>query len=193
MKKIIPHITIKREKSSWDGWCVHYAGFFDPGSSMSRKTHCDAGVEYASVSKKVDYTYAREDGHKYKSHEAHPCFRHEHPLTDGCAKCRFPTPEEIKAHDEQINGHIRKITTAHAAIISELDRRHKSGDTEVKINAHSNSEYDDGYDGPKNYVSGAGVMDCPVCKIGKLRYSRDSYNGHVHARCSTPDCVSWMQ
>jgi hypothetical protein len=165
----------------------------ETGASMKRKTHCNAGVEYASVEKKVDYTYSRGNERPYEAHTAHPCFKHEHPLTDGCPKCRFPTPEEIKAHDEEMNGHIRKITTAHTAIIAELDRRHKAGDAEVTINARSNSEYDDEDDGPKNYTSGAGVMDCPVCKTGKLRYSRAAYNGHVHARCSTADCVAWMQ
>ena len=102
-----------------------------------------------------------------------------------------PTPEEIKARDEEMNGHIRKITTARSAIIVELDRRHIAGDAEVKINALSQSEYDD--DGPTNYISGAGVMECPVCKTGKLRYSRAGYNGHVHARCSTDGCVAWME
>lgn len=28
---------------------------------------------------------------------------------------------------------------------------------------------------------------------GKLHLSQSSYNGHVHGKCETPDCVSWME
>lgn len=39
-----------------------------------------------------------------------------------------------------------------------------------------------------------GSMDCHVCKKKKaLRYSISSYNGHIHAQCSTNDCVRFMQ
>lgn len=188
-----PHIIIKRESSTWNGWCVHYAGMFQDPPSLERKTHCHAGVEYASVAKQVDYTYSREDGHKYNAREAHPCFRHEHPLTDGCAQCRFPTPEEIKAHDEELNGEISKMIVAHNAIVEELNRRLKAGDGYVKLNQRTHSDFEDDEAVSKDYVSGAGVMDCPVCKSGKLQYSCASVNGHVHARCSTAGCVAWMQ
>lgn len=36
------------------------------------------------------------------------------------------------------------------------------------------------------------VIECPVCK-GKLHLSQSSYNGHVHAHCETPECVSFME
>ncbi len=43
-------------------------------------------------------------------------------------------------------------------------------------------------------TSGAsGVVECPKCK-GKLQWRRAvGYNNHVHARCDTPDCLSWME
>lgn len=185
-----PHINIKRESSSWNSWCVHYDGMMEAGASLKKKIHCKAGVEYATVEKKVDYTYSRDGGHKYEAHSAHPCFKHELPLTEGCAKCRFPTPEEIMAHDEDATGWIKKITIAHKAILTELQRRHSSGDELVKLNANSHHEVEDG---PTGFLSGSGFMACPVCSEGKLRYSRASYNGHVHAHCSTSGCVSWMQ
>jgi len=37
-----------------------------------------------------------------------------------------------------------------------------------------------------------GVKPCPVCD-GKLHLSHSSYNGHVHGRCETEGCVSWME
>jgi hypothetical protein len=40
---------------------------------------------------------------------------------------------------------------------------------------------------------GVGKVPCPVCKTGTLHYSVASYNGHMHGKCSTKDCVSWMQ
>lgn len=37
-----------------------------------------------------------------------------------------------------------------------------------------------------------GRIKCPNCD-GTLAWSKARSNGHVHARCSTPDCVSFMQ
>lgn len=36
------------------------------------------------------------------------------------------------------------------------------------------------------------VIECPACK-GRLHLSQSSHNGHVHGRCATPGCVSWME
>jgi len=42
--------------------------------------------------------------------------------------------------------------------------------------------------------SAAGLIDCPVCGGREtLGYRRAGSNGHVHARCLTPGCVSWME
>jgi hypothetical protein len=38
-----------------------------------------------------------------------------------------------------------------------------------------------------------GVFDCPACGTGKLHLSQSSYNGHVWGKCTTPECVSWME
>lgn len=40
---------------------------------------------------------------------------------------------------------------------------------------------------------GVGEIPCPGCENGTLRYSVASYNGHMHGRCSTPGCASWME
>lgn len=37
-----------------------------------------------------------------------------------------------------------------------------------------------------------GCIDCPCCNGGKLCYSKAS-NGHVMAKCSTDNCVVWME
>lgn len=39
----------------------------------------------------------------------------------------------------------------------------------------------------------SGILDCPVCGKGQLGYSKAASNGHIHAACSTPGCVRWME
>jgi hypothetical protein len=39
-----------------------------------------------------------------------------------------------------------------------------------------------------------GTIDCPVCgQPASLAFRRAQVNGHVHASCKTPGCVSWME
>lgn len=40
---------------------------------------------------------------------------------------------------------------------------------------------------------GRGEMPCPLECGGILHYSVASYNGHMHAKCSTENCVAWME
>lgn len=36
--------------------------------------------------------------------------------------------------------------------------------------------------------------DCPVCcESNVLQFTRSGYNGHIHAKCATDGCVSWME
>jgi hypothetical protein len=46
--------------------------------------------------------------------------------------------------------------------------------------------------GLKTGKGGAGRVKCPGCD-GVIHYSVASVNGHMHARCSTVGCVSWME
>lgn len=90
---------------------------------------------------------------------------------------------------------IDKIIIARKSIMEELKRRGKAHDTNVKP-GDGNFEGDIYHDEPtktEHYWSGSGKMLCPICNKGELYYSRASYNGHVHARCSTENCVSWME
>jgi hypothetical protein len=45
---------------------------------------------------------------------------------------------------------------------------------------------------PKPATDRREVIECPKCK-GRLHLSQSSYNGHVHGRCETEGCVSWME
>lgn len=40
---------------------------------------------------------------------------------------------------------------------------------------------------------GRGELPCPTGCGGTLHYSVAGYNGHMHAKCDTKDCVSWME
>lgn len=45
---------------------------------------------------------------------------------------------------------------------------------------------------PKPAKNRREVVECPVCK-GRLHLSQSSFNGHVHGKCETEGCVSWME
>lgn len=183
---MIPHIT-----KSYDGsdWCVHYAGFSGP--DLKRKTHCRAGVEYATVETKVEFTSSSKNNPRpYHNHSAHPCFKSDAHLTGGCSKCQYRTAEEVAKDHADILKSIADVGRARKAIVADLEKRHADKDRKVTFNAESNQEVEDG---PTNFVSGSGIIICPICTTGSLRYSRAGYNGHVHARCSTDGCVAWME
>ena len=38
----------------------------------------------------------------------------------------------------------------------------------------------------------SGIVECVKCK-GKLHWSRAACNGHIHAKCETDGCLSWME
>lgn len=85
--------------------------------------------------------------------------------TVACDKFEEPTPEEIAAYEAWVNKRIENTFAARTAIVE-----HTKG---------------------KRGVSGE--IDCIVCESGKLRFSIASCNGHIHAACTTKDCLSWME
>lgn len=87
-----------------------------------------------------------------------------------CEKRRFPTPAEVEAKEARILKSLSDTMTARAAIVEKI--------------------------GPyvKRKTPGAtGSIPCPICKTGTLHYSRASFNGHIHAACTTTDCTRWME
>lgn len=98
-----------------------------------------------------------------------PCLADEGATT--CEKCQFPTPEEVEAARKLMAERIENTGKARAAIVTNLGGPWKKGMPSVR-----------------------GSIDCPCCgKAGGLHFSRAGYNGHIHARCETPECVSWME
>lgn len=100
-------------------------------------------------------------------HPTCPCFG----PTGGCDKAEYPTDEELAEQEAEDEKRFQSIGKARAAIVESLG-------------------------GPwKREMQGtSGVIDCPACGSRQsLRFSRSGYNGHIHAACSTEDCVRWME
>lgn len=83
-----------------------------------------------------------------------------------CAHLRRPTPDEIAARKVWQDARMNKLGVVMTGIMPW--RKANKG------------------------KSVAEVVECPACK-GRLHLSISSYNGHVHGRCETAGCVSWME
>ncbi len=83
----------------------------------------------------------------------------------------YPTAQEIAERNAEIERLFDRTRIAREAIIAACGGKWKKGTPGT-----------------------SGKIDCPVCKQpGTLTYSRSGYNGHIHARCKTEGCVSWME
>lgn len=98
-----------------------------------------------------------------------PCITLNGRRNDCCDKYQEPTAEQIAADEREIDLAMEKHRQAMVFVAK--------WKTWTKTNRVAKVE----------------VVDCPVCKMGKLSLSQAAYNGHVWGKCSTPDCVSWMQ
>jgi len=97
-----------------------------------------------------------------------PCFG---PSDSKCEKSEYPTAEELAAEEAAMKVRWENMGKARQAIVAHLGGPWKKGTPGAQ-----------------------GSIDCPVCAAEKsLQFSRAGYNGHIHARCKTEDCVSWME
>jgi hypothetical protein len=83
-----------------------------------------------------------------------------------CEKYAEPSKEEIAAYEAETEAAIARMMKA-TAVISEVKREHRG-------------------------KSWSGVKECPVCG-GRLHMSHSGYNGHVHGKCETKDCIAWIE
>lgn len=98
------------------------------------------------------------------------CFKHAStPMP--CALVAFPSADDVAKEIAHINERSDKLRTAMIACRADADS-HGWG---------------------KDKGGGASSIPCPVCNSGTLRYSIANVNGHMHGRCSTAGCMSWMQ
>lgn len=105
-------------------------------------------------------------------YKAMPCFldkkTHRPSNADAklCDKLRPPTAEEVETHERWFRAHMDKMRVVMTTIMP-WRQKHKGKSAREEI-------------------------ECPACK-GRLHLTIAATNGHVHARCETPDCVSWME
>lgn len=93
-----------------------------------------------------------------------PCLGESEAAKAGCPKYLAYTPQELADREARMNKRINDTLLARIAISKHIDESGKP----------------------------AGVMECPVCS-GKLHYSKSDYNGHIHGKCETAECLSWME
>lgn len=135
-------------------------------AGLHMKTHCNAGVAYDDV--RIEHApvkyRSRGDRTIYTRIVSYPCLDSFNMAGCTCEKHERTSPEELAEEKAWIENCVARSTKAMVAIRD--DAKGKRGIQ--------------------------GCIACPNCG-GKLHYSIAGYNGHVHARCETDDCVSFMQ
>lgn len=100
-----------------------------------------------------------------------PCFERQNlKCTAVCDKREFPTEAELDERERKLAETVVNMGKARQAIVEHIGPERKK-------------------------QSLGGRIDCPVCGNSScLSFTyAGSYNGHIHARCSTAGCVSWME
>jgi hypothetical protein len=132
--------------------------------------HYRAMTEYTMCQAHVEYALFKDAGTPVL---LWPCFLdgfgESKPGAVSCAKLRKPKPEEIVAYQRKNQNRYEKLAIVMAAIlpwrrVSKLRR-----------------------------MAGSEVRNCPVCGGKNTLSMTISLRGHVMGRCSTPECVSWME
>lgn len=78
----------------------------------------------------------------------------------------MPTEADIAAHDAEIEQHMDRMRVVMTAIKPWREQKPLGKST---------------------------VIDCPTKCGGQLHLTQAASNGHVWGKCTTPDCVSWME
>lgn len=126
------------------------------------------GIREESRACNAGVVYATVKGQNATGFAAFPCFREGEAVP--CGKRHYPTPEEVAAEVAEHEASTKRLMLGIQAA-GEDAKKH----------------------GLKKGNGGAGSVPCPACKTGTLHYSVAGYNGHMHGRCTTADCLAWMQ
>lgn len=134
---------------------------------------CRAGVKYSDVTPNPS-----APGSAYRA----PC--RVYPATDRhaqecianggqgtCAKREMPTAEEVRSWEEIIEAEIAESIRRFAKagpLFAQIKREHKGEDW-------------------------SGAAPCPACEIGTLQIVHSARNGHLAVRCSTSECLSFIE
>lgn len=99
-----------------------------------------------------------------------PCIEEWNRSGVTCEKCVYPTAEQVAERRAELDRRMNNIGATRKAIVESCGGPWKKGTPGT-----------------------SGFIACPVCVQGQVQFSRAGYNGHIHARCSTENCVAWME
>lgn len=115
---------------------------------------------------KAGVVYATVEGEVPPYCAGLPCFKDSRSVGK-CEKCTWPTEEQVQARLDHIEASTKRTSLAREAIVAYLEKEKA----------------------PRGCT---GVIACPNC--GKsLNFARSASNGHIHAKCETEGCASWME
>jgi hypothetical protein len=116
----------------------------------------------------VVYLTIKSTDENRKGIAKYPCFREN--IEVPCAKREFLTPEEVATEIAELESSWERMKLGLAATQTDAARL-----------------------GLRKGNGGKGSVPCPACKTGTLHYTVAAYNGHMWGKCTTADCLSWMQ
>ena len=117
--------------------------------------------------KGVDINEVRLPRHPETGKTGQPCLS-GHLLEDATTACNHwvrRTREQGEARADRTEAAIKRLTII-GPVVAEWRNKQPIGKSEV--------------------------IECPMCG-GRLRLSQASCNGHVHGKCETEGCASWME
>lgn len=149
------------------GTCIHFNGV--------QHDHCKRGVSYEvnwpmGPKPCIKLLHKSARGGTYLKPGEVPAETKPNPGADMAKPCPFyedPTDEQVQADREETEAALNRTFAAIKV----------AGEWRVR---------------PKPAQDRYEVVECPVCK-GRLHLGQSAYNGHVHGRCETDNCVSWME
>jgi len=134
------------------------------GRPSSRNAWCRHRTPFDT--KQYPVCKAGVDYHTFdQRHDRMPCLGETPQAKAGCDQYSGYMAEEIAAAEAERTARFARMGTIREAIMAEHETTGSNG----------------------------GQMPCPACKTGTVAWSRARSNGHVHARCTTPDCAAWME
>lgn len=132
-------------------------------SPKALEHECALGVDINAILPRKTFGY----------HYAMPC---NTATSDGTPKCvcgkrDLFTPAEVAQQDADSEASVAEATKRLLATLPLME--------EIKNN--------------HRHQDAAGQVDCPVCGTGKVSYRHAAYNNHVAMRCSTQDCIAFIE
>lgn len=152
-------------ESRHHGRCKHFNGI--------QNKACAQGVRYEQFwpgMPCIQWIEESARGDTYLGPGEEPVARKPVPKAQPTDRCRFyaePTDEEVQRYRQELE--------------ASMDGAEKAMEFAANWRVTPKPDHDRHE-----------VVICPCCNC-RLNLSQSAYNGHVHGRCETDGCVSWME